>query len=249
MLDDEHRSRVACCWVALAFVLLLTGCHSSLKVLPGSQTEGGVPFFLAKQEFLITELGVAESGLPATTKPLRITLVTRADSERMYLVNNAPALLSTSQFAIVRDEDGRLTSITGKAEEKVTETVKALAALAVKAVSIARIRETELQDELDAQFELRKKLIDELKKLANAKAIDQDAIQHVEENLTRVQERIDLLEARLAALAQGKASVGVNPSRTIVPAEVILVTSAADAASKAKNLNDGEVGIYLLPVK
>jgi hypothetical protein len=144
--------------------LLLSGC-STLKVtkLPANPNQltaqekknlNGVPYYLPRQDFVVTELGYDENGKPAANKVLKVDLVTRPDLAQGYTIVNSPGPFSTGEFEISRDVQGRLLTISAKSEDKTAETITALASFVIKAAAFAgkEVDDAETVDDLQTLY-------------------------------------------------------------------------------------------------
>lgn len=226
----------------LGIVVVFAGCRSTLSVTPydgSTYQDDGVPFYLTRQQILVTELGLAEDGSVATDKPVRVELVTLADMERKYLLRNRPAWLSTSEFSITRDHDGRLSSTMAKADEKTLETVQSLASLAVAVAGIAIAGDDDLAGERAKLTGAKARLLRVLESES-----DPSKLKEVSAALAALQTRIDALDAKLAKPRRP----GVKPSRHLSTHAPQPVSSYEEAEKMASGLPKNGVGIYLIPV-
>ena len=194
----------------MATAVLLTSCESTLvvkrlKVTDKSSANRGVPFYLPRQDFVVTEFGLDKKNNPVQDKPLQVSLITRPDPGRAFLVKNSPAIFSASEFSIMRDSHGRITSVSAVSDEKALETIQALASLVVEVAGVAALHvktKEALQEELDLQKATEKNLIDQLKT-----AVDPAKVKEIQEALTltraaikELEDEIEQNEAKLAAL-------------------------------------------------
>lgn len=104
----------------------------------------GVPYYPLRQDFVVSELGLDETGKPTSAVKWKIELVARPDYERGYLIRNSPTWFAKTDFSVTRDAKGGTLSVSADVEDQTLETVSALASFvtgAAKAASLAGARD------------------------------------------------------------------------------------------------------------
>jgi hypothetical protein len=241
---EARRHASPACSLVLAAVCLLVpaGCFSKLEVARlercgRSGLRDGIPFYLPQQEFVVTELGLQESGALAPIRPLEVSLVTRGDPERAFLLRNSPGLFSGSEFSLARDEQGVLAAVSATSDEKTVEHAEALASLVVGAAAAAATAEERerLESELAVQRAAAARLIRELE------TAEVDRVRLIQLALANTHKRVQEIEALLRS-----QPLGERPSATR-EVSVEVAASTAAARERSKGIPARRITAYLIP--
>lgn len=238
----------------LLLVVLLfsvTACESTLVVEPyvdGSAADNAsIPFYLPQHEFTVLELALDAKGneVALERRGVQVSLVTRRDLDRAFLVRNETGVFSGSEFAISRDVGGRLTSISGKSDDKTLETVKAITSLVATAAAAAFISGDDyargaLIDERIVLVNVTLPLL--LEKLEAAKAAKE---------IQEIQKAQALARARLVEIKKALAGAAGTKPFGVQQANVEVCTTIDERDKKIKELiqtNQDGVYVFLVPV-
>lgn len=233
-------------------LLACAACESTLVVEPYEQGsavgDASVPFYMARHDFIVADLALDAKGkeVKQARRGIQVSLVTRRDSERAFLVTNKTGLFSGSEFSISRDIRGRLTSISGKSEDKTLETVQALTSVVATAAAAAFI---------SGDSSARQALIDEKTILENITLPflfeNLESAQTVKE-IKEIQQALALARGRLAKIktalhgAAGTKPFGLHAANV----EVCQSTSDRDTRIvKLEQTNEKGVYVFLIPAE
>ena len=241
----KNKSRFDIRVSAAACVLaILAGCGGSLDVKPigqlGADDSKSIPFYLPKHDFVVSDLRLDANGSEVSDdrKGLEVSLVTRRDLDRGFLVKNNAGIFSDSEFSISRDVRGRLTAVTGKSADKTLETVQALATFvgaAAGGLASGKLADQAQKDELVALKEAKKKLVTAL----------EDA--QTPQEIRTIQQAHALVVARIAKVSAAiKGAAGVKAFGFIKPV-VEVCANDADRIERLSTLkNTKKEGVYVL---
>ena len=202
-----------------SLVLLISGCSSSLEVaLKGKDTpttDDAIPFYLPRHDFIVSDLALDANGneVPAGNRGIQISLVTRRDEERAFLVKNNVGLFTASDFSVTRDVNGRVTEVTGSGDDKSLDAVKALASFYVSADGFAAGLTPAVQGLIDERTKLKTAEGNLLNILENS--TDAEEILHAQTALSGIQTRLGAIRGALAGAA-GTQAFGTHQAKVMV---------------------------------
>jgi hypothetical protein len=241
-------------------LVVLAGCTSSLKVRPDSSGAEGIPFHLVEHSFVINDFGFNEDGKSVKTLGQKVDFVTRADPTRRFRILNDTAGFTDTEFSVVRDVQGGLTSITGGVTDRTFETIQALVSTVRTAAAFAALNKgldetlTRKNLEYASLKALERALLDDLEAVSKTKQ-DSANLSGRAERIEKIEKALGLVRARLQEIkvaAEPKPGTMKSYSR-LAPVDLIQQCRPADAdhvqrlARASKTVGPDQVLVILVP--
>ncbi len=246
--------------VLIVIMVVLVGCTSSLKVRPDSSDAKGVPFYLLEHNFVVNDLGFDEEGKSAKTLGQKVDFITRPDPTRRFRILNDAAGFTDTEFNVVRDIQGGLTSVTGGVIDRTFDTIQALAST-VKSAAAFAAKGTELEEKLktkNPEFanlrKLEQALLDDLEAVSKTKPDPANPAARAE-RVEKIEKALGVVRARLQEIkvaAEPKPGTMKSYSR-LAPVDLIKHCRPADAdhvqrlAKASKTVGPDQVLVVIIP--
>lgn len=193
------------------------GCQSTLVVKPlqsdNKESENSIPFYMPRHDFVVSKLLLDSKGNEVNENNVgyQVSLVTRRDNDRAFKVKNKTGLLAASEFSISRDVRGRLTTISGKSEDKTLETVEAMASVVITAAAFAAQGDPQKQKLIDEKTKLQGSIVNLLLKLESLETTSPAT------EYKTIQEALALARSRLGEINGAlKGAAGSKPFGTSI---------------------------------